>query len=66
MKQAGSVPKCPENCKRGQKVGSFYRIKTKEQGNKCRAQSLLGVRGLAEWMYCIFGQVEDLQRHKVI
>lgn len=34
MKQAIFIPKDPENCKVGQKAGSFYRIKNEEQGNE--------------------------------
>lgn len=30
MKREVPVPKGPKNCKMGQKVGSFYRIKKKE------------------------------------
>ena len=30
----------------------------KEQGNKYRAQSRIGVWGLADWLYCTSGQVE--------
>ena len=45
----------------GQKAGSFHRIKNKEQGSKYRAQSWLGVWGLAGWIYCVSGQGEHLQ-----
>lgn len=32
----------------------------KEQGNKYKAQTWLGVWGLAGWIYCISGQVRHL------
>ena len=39
MKQAVFIPKDPENCKVGQKAGSFYRIKNEEQGNERKANT---------------------------
>lgn len=64
-----------ENCTVGQKIGSFYRIKnktqgkekqkmSKDQGNKCRAQRWVGVWGLADWLYCVWGPAEHLHRHE--
>lgn len=53
-----------ENCKTGRKAGSFYRIKNKEQGSQCRAQGWLGTWELAEWIYCVSGQVERFGGHE--
>ena len=45
----------------GQKTGAFYRVKNRKQGNNYRTQSWLGIRGLADWMYCVSGQEEHLK-----
>lgn len=36
----------------------------KEPKNQCRAQSWFGVWGLVDWIFCISGQAENLERHK--
>ena len=40
--------------------GQNERKDEKGEGNKCRLQRWLVVWGLAEWIYCISGQVEHL------
>lgn len=37
---------------------------SKEHGNEYRARSCLDIWGLADWIYCVSGQVEHLQGHK--
>lgn len=58
----GGLPS--ENCTTGLKAGSFRRIKNKEQGSHCRAQSRLGSWGLAKWIYCVSSQVGCLGGHE--
>lgn len=56
----------------GWEVGSFQRLKDKEQGgekyemnkelgNKYDVHSCLGIWGLASWIYCVSVQVEHSQ-----
>lgn len=63
-----SIPKGPGNYKKGQKAGSFYRLKNKEQerekeemnkeqGNACGTQRWFGLWRPADKRYCISGQL---------
>lgn len=51
-----------ENCKMGQKVGEFSRVKNKDQGGKRGAQSCLGVWRLAGWSSKAFTRTQKLSR----
>lgn len=46
--------------------GSYLTLfrKIKEQENKYKAQSWIGVWGLADWMLCVSCQMETLQEHE--
>ena len=62
----------------GQKTGNFYRIKNKKENKKYligwsyivnlvwgqKTESWFGIWRLADWIYCVSGQVEHLQGHK--
>lgn len=63
MKWAASVSKGPENWRMAWKAGSFYRIKSRDQGSKYRVQSWLGRWGLADWKYRVSGQADHLKGH---
>lgn len=64
MKWAASTSQGPGNYRMEWKAGNFYRTKSREHGNKYRAQSWLGRWVLADWLYCISGQAEHLKGHK--